>query len=640
MLDIGPGPSDDESLLALVDRLGAAGSDRAAARAHEQVRRAVFAGAPLSGLRHLATSLEAVGAGTLPPPPRHPAGEPGSLVAAVRDKPLLILDDVDAAEVAAAVAALVHDGRRVIVTASDSKALAAVRGLLPSVVVDRVVDALPALAPVDLHRLRGLLATSTPARRARAGQELPDLGACPAVAEVAQLCATAVRASSPGIELIAEVLGELDAERRAAVTAIAQCVQRALTVLGAHPESWVWELLGDLVHGRRRSEFGRLVQSTAQALATIDDGRADPPVRATGPLPEGSVDALVAYLDFLENGGRARSYFRPTVQRDVEPVLRLLRVGDHEPATSEELRIVLTHFELGERVVAVDGDCATLGLPTPQNPDELAALSQALTDIGAAARSVAALRHDVLFLHPGSPVSVPDVAAAEQLAAAVLDYDEYGSPRQAAERLDGLADVFAALVPLQATAPEHARAVERAAGPRSHRVRRRRSTSSSGRIWPSATSIARRTCSRGWARTRSPAPGRPPTPAPRLRPGLAWFTPTERLLAELPPPDRADVVVVVDAGGVGVDRALLGAAAPRLLAVAAPGARAGGTNLLSLLYRASALVIRGRSTETPGRVVPLTPGARVRPRAARPGGAGRGLIRASRSTRRYLTSQP
>ena len=418
------------------------------------------AGVPLPGLRFLATNLAAVGTGTLPPPPRHPADEPGSLVAAVRDNPLLILDDVDAAEVAAAVAALVDDGRRVIVTASDSKALAAVRGMLPPAVIDRVVDALPALAPADLHRLRGLLATSTPARRARAGQQLPDLGACPAVAEVAQLCATAVRTGSPGVELIADVLRELDAERRAAVTAIAQCVQRALTVLGAHTEPWVWDLLGDLVHGRRRSEFDRLVQSTAQALATIDDGRGDPPVRATGPLPEGSVDALVAYLDFLENGGRARSYFRATVQRDVEPVLRVLRVGDHEPATSDELRIVLTHFELGERVVAVDGDCATLGLPTPQNPDELTALSRALTDIGAAARSVAALRHDVLFLHPGSPVSVPDVAAAEQLAAAVLDYGEFGSPRQAAERLDAMADDLAALLPPQATAPEHARAVE------------------------------------------------------------------------------------------------------------------------------------------------------------------------------------
>ena len=46
MLDIGPGLSTDDSLRATVDRLGAAGSDRAAARAHEQVRRAVAAAFP------------------------------------------------------------------------------------------------------------------------------------------------------------------------------------------------------------------------------------------------------------------------------------------------------------------------------------------------------------------------------------------------------------------------------------------------------------------------------------------------------------------------------------------------------------------------------------------------------------------
>ena len=88
-------------------------------------------------------------------------------------------------------------------------------------------------------------------------------------------------------------------------------------------------------------------------------------MRATGRLPEGSVDALVAYLDFLDTGGRSW-LLRSSVQRDVEPVLSLLRVGDHEPATADELRIVLTHFELGERLVAVDADCATLDLPTPQ----------------------------------------------------------------------------------------------------------------------------------------------------------------------------------------------------------------------------------------------------------------------------------
>ena len=342
MLDIGPGVSDDKSLLVVVDRLGAAGSDRVAARAHEQVRRAVVARVPLPGLRRLTANLAAVDAGELPPSPRHPADEPGSVVMAVRDNPLMILDDVEPAEVAAAVAALLEDGRRVIVTAEDTAALGAMRSMLPAAATDRIVGALPTLAPADVHRLRGLLATSTPARRARTTQQLPDLAAFPDADAVAQLRITALRSSAPGVEVIADVLGELDADRRGAVSAIAQCVQRSLRLLSAHSEPWIWDLLADLVVGRRRSEFDRLVLSTAQALSTIDDGRGDPPVRATGRLPEGSVDALVAYLDFLDTGGRARSYFRSSVQRDVEPVLSLLRVGDHEPATADELRIVLT----------------------------------------------------------------------------------------------------------------------------------------------------------------------------------------------------------------------------------------------------------------------------------------------------------
>jgi len=611
MLDIGPGVSDDKSLLVVVDRLGAAGSDRVAARAHEQVRRAVLARVPLPGLRRLTANLAAVDAGELPPPPRHPADEPGSVVAAVRDNPLMILDDVEPAEVADAVAALVEDGRRVIVTADDTAALSAMCSMLPAAVTDRIVGALPALAPADVHRLRGLLATSTPARRARTAQQLPDLAAFPNADAVAQLCVTALRSSAPGVEVIADVLGELDADRRGAVSAIAQCVQRSLRVLSAHSEPWIWDLLADLVVGRRRSEFDRLVLSTAQALSTIDDGRGDPPVRATGRLPEGSVDALVAYLDFLDTGGRSRSYFRSSVQRDVEPVLSLLRVGDHEPATADELRIVLTHFELGERLVAVDADCATLDLPTPQNPDELTALSQVLTDIGAAARSVAALRHDVLFLHPGSPVSVPDVASAEQFAAAVLDYDENGSPREAAERLDALADHLAALAPAQATAPEHTRAVAalRARDPGDYAaavdelVGAHLAQRDERRTGVLLAGLGSESLARAWTHGNTGP----------VRFGLVWFAPMERLLTELPPPDRADVVVVLDAGRVGIDRALICAAAPRMLAVAGRGSRSGGSTLLGLLSRASALVIRGRSPETPGRVVPLSAGARALP---------------------------
>jgi hypothetical protein len=628
MLDVGPGPGEVDGLLVFVDRLAAAGTDRAAARAYDQVRRAVDGGVAPPGLCRLAEGLTATGTGELPPAPRHPADDPGSVVAAVRDNPLLVLDPVEPDEVATAVAALVDDGRRVIVTAADAGQLDAVRSALPEAVGDRVVDALPTLAPADLHRLRGLLATSTPGRRARLAQCLPDPAAFPDVTEVAPLCAAAVREASPGTDLIAPLLVDLDEQRLEAVTAVARCVRRSLAALSTHPEPWVWEMLGDLVHGRRRSAFDALVQSAAQALATIADGRDDPPVRITGPLPEGAVDMLVAYLGFRESGGRARGPFRPAVQREVEPLLRLLRVGDREPSTPEDLRIVLTHFELGERLFGVDADCAELDLPTPQNPAELEALSSALVDVAAAARSIGALRHDMLFLGASSPVAVPDVAAAEQLALAVLDYAENGSAGYAADLLDDLASSLAALAAPGATAPEHARAVaalrdrdaaayaaavDELAG--AHRELRdeQRTATLLARLGPLA---------RAWAGTRGPQ-DRPvgstrstDPPAPLGSPvrwGLAWFTPADRLLEELPAPDRADVLVVLDADALGLDRALLAAAAPRIVAAVAPGRRSGPATLLALLNRASALVIHGRAAAPPGRVVQLTPGPRPLP---------------------------
>jgi hypothetical protein len=178
MLDMAPGAEqgDETDLLVFVDRLAAGGgTDRAGSRAHDRVRRAVAAGEVPPGLRRIAEGVTAAGSGELAPAPRRPVDDPASVVAAVRDHPLIVLDGVGPDEVASAVSALLSDGRRVILTAQDAAALAAVRAALPDTVADRVVDALPTLPPARLYRLRGLLATSTPTRRARPQQQLPDL---------------------------------------------------------------------------------------------------------------------------------------------------------------------------------------------------------------------------------------------------------------------------------------------------------------------------------------------------------------------------------------------------------------------------------------------------------------------------------
>ena len=192
MLDVGTANTageDDADLAVFVDRLAAAGSDRATSAAQAQLLRTLADGPTPPGLRRLAEAL-AASVSELPPPPRRPS-ENASVVAAVRDNALVVLDGFDTAAVAGTVAALLADGRRVVVTAATPAELAAVRGALPAGAVDRALTDLPGLAPAELRELRRLLATSTPERRARAGQELPPESTFPPVAEIVDLCTQA-----------------------------------------------------------------------------------------------------------------------------------------------------------------------------------------------------------------------------------------------------------------------------------------------------------------------------------------------------------------------------------------------------------------------------------------------------------------
>ena len=152
-----------------------------------------------------------------------------SVVTAVRDNTLVVLEDFDVTATARAVTALLADGRRVVVTGAAPAELAAVRAALPPEAVDRAIPDMPALPPAELRELRRLLATSTPERRARGDQLLPPESALPDVSEVAQLCALAAgsEAAGDGEWILPTVLANLDEDRRAAVTSVAERVDRS-----------------------------------------------------------------------------------------------------------------------------------------------------------------------------------------------------------------------------------------------------------------------------------------------------------------------------------------------------------------------------------------------------------------------------
>jgi hypothetical protein len=593
VLHVGPANGDDSDLAVFVERLGAAGKDGPTAAAARRIRQAIAAGHAPPGVRRLAESLAAT-VTELPPSPRQPSEGPGSVVDAVRGHGFLVLSDVDSDAVAAAVAALTEDGRRVVVAGSTLAELADVRHSLPAAAQARVVDQLPALSPGEIRELRALLATSTPARRARSGQVLPDPAVLPAPDEVARLCLGAERhdRSGPAGGMVTELLADVDAGRLDAVASVAAFVSRSL---GAMPQrtvaEWAWSLLSDLIYGHRRPVFDRMAEDTAQSVATLERTRSAPPVQVAGPLPAGSIDVVRRYCEFLRSGGRTRSYFRSPVQRDVAPALRLLRVGGRLPETHDDIVRVLDHLELGERLARIDASCAEIGVAAPRSEAELAELADVIVQVGAAARSVGALRHDVLFLGTDSPLAVPDVETAREVAAAILQYTTHGPIAQAGRDLDRMADDLAR----HGTAPEHAAAVAA--------LRARDVAAYVDAL--DAIEGARREV-QDEAR-RSALLARLGEHAPRLVAawtapdssralGLAWFTTVDGLLSAVPDADTADVVVVLGAARMGVERLLLTAVAPRMIAVRGPGEDTDeAPTLLSVLHRASAVVIRGRA---------------------------------------------
>jgi hypothetical protein len=602
-----------DDLAVFVDRLAASGSDEATAKAREHIRRAIAAAGSPPGLRHIAEALAATLADT--PAPRKPPEDAATVGAAMRVSPLLILQDHTPGAVADAVAALVGDGRRVLVTAATTEELGAVRAALRSDITDRGLDSLPDLSPGELRELRRLLVTGSPERASRADQQLPAAARVPHPQEVAALCARAEHTppAGPAAAVVPELLSGIDRVRREAVTSVARFVHRSLRAMYPRADrQWAWDLLSELIYSRHRPAFDQLLEDTAQAVAALERARHLASVAVVAPLPPGALSTLRRYGEFVFGGGRARAYLRaPAERRDAMPVLRLLRVDGRLPQTAEDVRRGVEHLELGERLSRIDLGCAAVGIPAPRDERELGELADGLVRVAAAARSVGALRHDVLFLAEDSPLAVPDVDTAEQVAAAILDYAEHGGHVDAGRRLNRMADDLAAACPTLVPTAEHEAAVRAL---RQHDARAYAAA-------VSALAAARRQAQD--ARRQRALLDRLQTNAPRLAAawvelaphdpaalGFVCLRPLEALLTAVPEPDTADVVILLGAHTLGVERLLVAAAAPRLVVVVPPDApRQAGPTALSVLERAAAPVIRGRVAGS--KVVPLRPRATV-----------------------------
>ncbi|WP_165438550.1 hypothetical protein [Pseudonocardia sediminis] len=590
---------DQESLVAFTDRLAATGRAGAALRAaRTRIAEDVRAGRIPAGLRRLALSLNT----PLPPRPRRSDDEPETPASVVAEEGLVVLSGASDDELVEALGALLGRGMRVVVTAADPGVPRALRGRLPAALAAYAVEELPSLDPAELRRLRRLLATSTPDRRIRGRQELPAADVLPAREDIAGCCARAARtvdgADAEEARVLPSLLRDLDAERRAAVTAVGRCVGRTVGGLNASPHvGWLRPAVYQLVHNVHRAEYEQLQSLAAQQRDGLERFSGGPEVVETGPVPDDAVVVVREYLYFLTEGGRSRSYFRPAAQREAQPVLSRFRVGGAVPQSAQDVGAVAFHLDLAGRHHEIERLCQVLAIPTPHGPNDLRELIDALDVGAAAARSVGALRHDVLFLQQGSPVVVPDLTAAERVARAIVDYDEHGDPAEAADELDRQADELAVVVPARAMAPEHERAV---AALRAH------DADAYGEALDELEAARRdaadqHACDELLARLRTDAPALSDAWAAASGArgggyGLLCFAGSDTLLSALPAADSADLVVVLGAGALSADALLLTAVAPRMVAVVGEERRAtSGTTLLEVLNQASARFLRGRT---------------------------------------------
>ncbi|MBC3194592.1 hypothetical protein H7X46_26435 [Pseudonocardia sp. C8] len=589
--------TDPETLVGFVERLAGSGRGGPATRAAtSRIVGDIRAGRVPAGLRSLSAALES------PARRPRPGDEPETLPGVVAEEPLAVLSDTAPDELARALAELTGYGMRILLTGATTDRLARVCAALPDAVAGRVVDHLPELSPAELRRLRRLLATAGADRSARTDQELPPESALPAPAFVAGCCARAGRtvdgAETGEARVVPDLLRDLDADRRAAVTQVARCVLGKLDALAEAPDAdRLRTLLARLVHGGLRTEFEAL-QGLAPRQRDDRAARAEsgPRIEAVEALPQGGAEAIRRYLDFLDNGGRSRSYFKPPEQKDAEPLLRAFRTDGEVPQTYDEVLAVAHHLHLAQRDDEIARLCSVLGLPVPRSEHELPALIDSLDRVAAAARSVAGLRHDVLFLQHDSPVSVPDLDATERVARAIVDYDEHGDPAEAADELERLAAACESSVPFGAAGPEHTAAVaalrahdpEAYAGALDELGRARREVADRAELERLLGELARNHPDLARAWSEDAARGVPGF-------GLLRVIGSDALLSALPPADAADLVVVVGAGALQADALLLTAAAPRMVAVVGdePRAASSGTTLIEVLNQASARFLRG-----------------------------------------------
>ena len=483
----------------------------------------------------------------------------------------LVVHTSDAADIARLLAALLDDGHRVLVTGPGDQGWAPVLDALPAPLRGLCGQGPIPLSDLEQRELRTLLLTENPERRARIEQPLPAPDVLPESDRVADLCRAMRGDNAPAqdvLELLPQLLAELSPERFDTMVSTAQGCSTALRNLDAGGiSSWARPLLERVLFGAERAELATLLLRAAEVAGAADalSGSAYR-MAVVGPPDPDAAQRLRDYLSFLDSGGVARRVLPGAEQRAVIPVLHQLGLDRAALGDVEMLCGALGFLELVISMREVAAACRRLGVPEPKlTAASVARRRRELDRVEEAARAAEAFRREVLFIHPNSPIAVPDAATATMVSAAIVSAVD--RREQAAVELEELADELAASTPGCAGVPEVAEvlaalrrghlpnyrlALERLSAARLQEADQLRQDELLAQLRDGAPELAD-----AWEE-----PG-----THRYTQGTARFFPLTELLSELPAPDTADVVLLLEAQVLPQDALLVAVAAPQLVAI-------------------------------------------------------------------------
>lgn len=576
--------------------------------AAKQVLQRDAAGDGLPGLRHLSVGLAEGSAQEAPTAGVCAESDQWRelFTRTLRRCPMVVAHATEVAGLAQLLGALLADGHRVLVTDRSAARWPPVRDGLPKPLAGLCAQGQIPLSDLEQRELRSLLLTATPGRRARIEQTLPIGDSLPDSERVAALCRAVTGdtvSARDALELLPELLGELPPAHLDRMVALAQaCVEALRRVDAGGISVWARPLLEQVLFGAEHTQFANLLLLAGEVSRAADalSGSAYR-MAVVGPPDPDAPQRLRAYIEFLDSGGLPRRAFPTSEQRAVIPVLQQLGLDRTALGDVAMLRGALGFLQLVISMRRVATVCRRLRVPEPKlMPAAVARRHRELERVEHAARAVESFRHEVLFIHPNSPISVPDVATTEMVAREIVN--AAGTLQRATTELNELADTLAESMPDCDTVPEVAEllvalrrghlphyllAVERLTAASQEQADQLRQTELLSRLREGSPELAD-----AWEE-----PG-----THRYTQGTARFFSLTELLSELPAPDTADVVLLLDAQTLTPENLLVMASAPRLVAVSRGASpvrpesmptsdAAGSDSTLAVLLRAGAAVV-------------------------------------------------